>query len=105
MENATIVIRARTRGGPSLLDEIRELWRYKHLVRVLVERELRVRYKNSAIGVFWSLINPLVQVFVITVAIGFILNAGPSSLSAYVLCSFWHGTCFKPPSWTRRLRY
>ncbi len=74
-------------GRPRLRDEARELWRYRHLVRTLVERDLRSRYKNSVIGIGWTMINPLIQVLVLTVTIKYILNAGPENLSAYILCA------------------
>ena len=32
---------------------------YFDLVSVLVAKELKVRYKNSILGYFWSLLNPL----------------------------------------------
>ena len=61
-------------------DDLRELWRYRTLIVTLAARQLRLRYKNSAIGVAWSLIIPLVQVFTMTAAIGFILGSGPKNL-------------------------
>ncbi len=51
-EALAVVIRARP-GSLGLAEEARELWRYRHLVRTLVERDLRVRYKNSVLGVAW----------------------------------------------------
>ena len=89
-----IVIRARP-GSLGLVEEARELWRYKHLVRTLVERDLRVRYKNSVLGIAWTMVNPLVQVFVLTIAIGFILGAGPHNLSAYIFCATIPWTFFQ----------
>lgn len=89
-----IVIRPRS-GRLSLIAEARELWQYRHLVRTLVERDLRVRYKNSVLGVAWTMVNPLVQVFVLTVAIGFILGAGPKNLSAYIFCATIPWTFFQ----------
>ena len=41
---------------------VQELWAYRELLRTLVIRELRVRYKNSALGFFWSLLNPLAKI-------------------------------------------
>jgi ABC-2 type transport system permease protein len=40
--------------------------RYSELLRTLVRRELRARFKGSALGIFWSLIYPLVMVGVYT---------------------------------------
>jgi len=44
-----------------------ELWRYRELVRNLVIRDLKVRYRNSVLGIFWSLFNPLLMTLVFTV--------------------------------------
>ncbi len=92
--SSTIVIQARTRP-PGLLAELRELWSFRHLVRTLVERDLRVRYKNSVVGIAWTMVNPLVQVFVLTIAIGYILGSGPKNLSAYIFCATIPWTFFQ----------
>jgi len=91
---STVVITA-TDGSPGLLVEARELWHYRHLIRTLVERDLRIRYKNSVLGIAWTMINPLVQVFVLTIAIGYILGAGPKNLSAYIFCATLPWTFFQ----------
>jgi ABC-type polysaccharide/polyol phosphate export permease len=44
-----------------------ELWGYRELVRNLVMRDLKVRYRNSVLGVLWSLFNPLLMMVVFTV--------------------------------------
>jgi len=90
----TVTIRARA-GSPGLAAEARELWRFRHLVRTLVERDLRVRYKNSVVGIAWTMVNPLIQVFVLTVAIGYILGSGPKNLSAYIFCATLPWTFFQ----------
>ncbi|MCP4358487.1 MAG: ABC transporter permease [Chloroflexi bacterium] len=47
--------------------KIREIFRYRYLLRNLVVRDLKVRYKNSILGVLWSLLNPLLMMVVYTV--------------------------------------
>ena len=44
-----------------------ELWAFRELVQNLVVRDLKVRYKNSVLGVIWSLLNPLLMMLVFTV--------------------------------------
>jgi lipopolysaccharide transport system permease protein len=44
-----------------------ELWHYRELLRNLVVRDLKVRYRNSVLGVLWSLANPLLMMAVFTV--------------------------------------
>ncbi len=54
----------------------------------MVQRELKIRYKNSILGFFWSLLNPLITVFVMTFVFENFLNNGTPNLSAYVLAAF-----------------
>lgn len=44
-----------------------ELVQFRDLVRNLVERDLKVRYKNSILGVLWSWLNPLFMMAVYTI--------------------------------------
>jgi len=60
---------------------LRELWTYRDLIVNLVMRDLKVRYKNSVLGILWSLLNPLLMMLVFTFV--FKVLAGSSKLSAY----------------------
>jgi len=51
----------------SIVRHLVELWFYRELVWNLVKRDLKVRYRNSLLGVFWSLFNPLLMMVVFTV--------------------------------------
>lgn len=42
-----------------IFDETRSLWSHRSLIRLLVGRDLTVRYKRSVLGVWWTLLNPL----------------------------------------------
>ncbi|HSJ27532.1 MAG TPA: ABC transporter permease [Acidimicrobiia bacterium] len=57
-----------------LVTELRNFWRYRRLIRLLVARDLTTRYKRSVLGVWWTLLNPLltagVMFLVFGVAIG-----------------------------------
>ncbi len=44
-----------------------ELWRARHLVRTLAERDFRVRYKQTVLGVAWAVLTPLALMVVFTV--------------------------------------
>ncbi len=59
-----------------LRGRLAELWSYRHLVGNLVVRDLKVRYKNSVLGFFWSLVNPLLMMLVLSVVFGFFFPIG-----------------------------
>ncbi|MCU1416634.1 MAG: rfbA2 [Schumannella sp.] len=63
-----------TAGVPTLGD----LWRRRELLGMLVRRDLRARYKNSSLGVLWSLIRPLILLLVYIFAVGQVLGAARS---------------------------
>jgi len=68
----------------SLLDSLREIWRYRPLVIELVRRDLKVRYKNRVGGVLWSLFTPLMQVLTIWAMVKFFLTQ-IDNYSAYLM--------------------
>jgi ABC-type polysaccharide/polyol phosphate export permease len=43
------------------------LWRHGGLVRLLVSRDLRIRYKRSLLGVWWTLLSPLLEMAALAV--------------------------------------
>jgi ABC-type polysaccharide/polyol phosphate export permease len=47
---------------------LRDIWRFRELLRNLVRKELKVKYKNSALGFVWSMLNPLFLLAVYGVA-------------------------------------
>lgn len=44
--------------------KLAELWAYRELIRNMVARDLKARYKNSILGYFWSLLNPLMTMLI-----------------------------------------
>ena len=47
--------------------ELKNLWTYRGLLMLLVSRDLTVRYKRSTLGVWWTLLNPLLTTAVLWV--------------------------------------
>jgi ABC-2 type transport system permease protein len=54
---------------------LRDIWRFRELLRNLVRKELKVKYKNSALGFVWSMLNPLFLLVVYGVAFTILGNA------------------------------
>ncbi len=55
--------------------ELRDIWQWREAIYRLVARDLKVRYKNSALGFFWSFLNPVAQIIVMTIAFRYIMNS------------------------------
>lgn len=47
-----------------------ELWEYRELLYTLVEREIKIRYKQTAIGASWVLLQPLITMVIFTAIFG-----------------------------------
>lgn len=71
-----------------MLANLKELWSFRELLFTLVERELKIRYKNSFLGFFWSLLNPLITVVVMTFVFKNFLRLETPNLSAYLLAAY-----------------
>jgi lipopolysaccharide transport system permease protein len=54
--------------------ELRELWRFRELAIVLASRDLRVRYKQTVLGVGWAVLQPLVAAAIFTIVFGRLAN-------------------------------
>lgn len=59
-----VTVIAPTRGWAAL--NLRELWRFRELVYFLTWRNIKVRYKQTAIGAAWALLQPLMTMLVFT---------------------------------------
>ncbi|PWC04448.1 sugar ABC transporter [Agromyces badenianii] len=69
----------RTPGtSKSTIASIKEIWAYRQLLGLLVGREVRGKYKNSSLGIVWSLMRPLAQLLIYFIAIGQFLGAARS---------------------------
>lgn len=56
-----------------------------NLLRALVVRDLRVRYRNSALGFFWSLLTPLFQMVILTFVVKYAMQVTIPNLSVKIL--------------------
>lgn len=48
----------------------KDLWNYRELFYFLAWRDILVRYKQTAIGIAWSVVRPLLTMIVFTVVFG-----------------------------------
>lgn len=66
---------------------VTELWRFRELLFFLVWRDVKVRYKQTALGVAWAILQPLMMMAVFTVFFGRLAGL-PSGDVPYPLFAF-----------------
>jgi len=66
-----VVIRP-SRGWAAL--NLRDLWKYRELIFFLTWRDLKVRYKQTALGAAWAILQPFITMVVFSVFFGGLLN-------------------------------
>jgi lipopolysaccharide transport system permease protein len=72
----TIVIEPRGRYAVRLP----ELWSYRELFYFLIWRDVKVRYKQTALGASWVVLQPLLLMVVFTIFIGQLRGVGPRGI-------------------------
>jgi lipopolysaccharide transport system permease protein len=81
-------------AGQSEKNYWRDLWRYRELFYILSWRDIKVRYKQTAIGAAWSIIRPLLTMIIFTVIFGRIAKlpkpgSAPYSIMVYAAMLPW----------------
>ena len=64
---------------------LNELYRYRHLVGLLVSRDLKVRYKRSVLGYLWVVLNPLLTMATLAVVFGGLFVSQQKHVITYIL--------------------
>src|SRR5256714_2121970 len=68
MAGTPTVVLEPSRGWRAL--DLRELWRFRELVYFLALRDVKVRYKQTALGVAWVLLQPLLAMGIFSIVFG-----------------------------------
>ncbi len=89
-ENHLTVIRPKKIFG---LRDFKELWVYRELLYFFSWRDIKVRYKQTVIGVAWAILQPFVTMVVFTVFFGQIIKVPsdgvPYPIFVYTGLLFW----------------
>ena len=62
-----------------------EIWGYRELIRNLVLRDLRARYKGSALGYLWTQLAPLGMMLVYVLVFGLLMPGGIAQFPVFVI--------------------
>ena len=56
------------------------VFQYRELIRNLVLKDLKLKYRDSVLGFLWSLANPLLLILVYSFVFGHLFRGGPPNL-------------------------
>ena len=63
---------------------LKEIYNYRQMIYSLVNKELKVRYKGSILGFFWTFLNPLLQLTIYTIVFSVILKSSIKNFHIYL---------------------
>jgi ABC-2 type transport system permease protein len=78
----------------TLLAVLASLYSYRELLKNLVLKDLKLKYRGSVFGFLWSLANPLLMIFVYTIAFTFILRVRSKGFVFYLMLGQLSWTLF-----------
>lgn len=64
---------------------LRDVWRFREVIKNFVSQDLKVKYRRSYLGFLWSLLNPLLQLLVISTVFNVIFKFQIRDYALYVL--------------------
>lgn len=68
-----------------MISRIKEIVEYRDMIKNLVKRDLRGKYKGSALGFLWTFINPLCQIIVYTIVFSVIVRNDLENFYVYMI--------------------
>jgi lipopolysaccharide transport system permease protein len=78
----------------SLLESLRELYRFRVLLVTLVSRQLKARYRGSLLGFLWTILNPLLLMAVYALVFKYYMRFAVENYTAFLLCGILAWTYF-----------
>jgi lipopolysaccharide transport system permease protein len=71
---------------PMKTNWLAELWRYRELVYFLAWRDVKIRYKQAALGAAWAVLQPLLTMLVFTFLFGRLAGVGSDGVPYPLFC-------------------
>jgi lipopolysaccharide transport system permease protein len=65
---------------------INEIWSYKDLLKLLVTRDIKLKYRRSVLGYVWSILNPLLIMSVMAIVFSAMFKRNIENFPVYLFC-------------------
>ena len=75
--------------------DLQELWHYRELICFLTWRDIKVRYKQAALGIAWAILQPVLTTLITSLVFGYLLKVDTGSDLPYPVFTLaallpWH---------------
>lgn len=77
------------------MSTIKEIYKYRELLKTSVKKDIRGKYKGSFLGILWSFINPLLQCLVYYVVFPILMGNTIPNYMVYLICGLLPWTFFQ----------
>ena len=67
-------------------ESVQEIWHYRDLMKQLVSRDIKLKYRRSFLGYAWSVLNPLLIMIVMTVVFSTMFKRNIENFPVYLFC-------------------
>lgn len=64
---------------------VKRFFRYRELLFELIKRDIKVKYRGSVLGIFWSMLNPLLTMIVLTIVFSALFKHNIKHFPVYIL--------------------
>lgn len=85
----SLAIRALNGTDPDSILPLASAWRYRELLRLVVVRNLKVRYQRSVLGFLWALLNPLATILILVFVFGYIVRIPVDNYWAFLASGYF----------------
>lgn len=68
-----------------MISKFRELYSYRELLFSLTRKELKVKYRGSILGFFWSLLNPILIMLVYSFVFSIVMRLGIKNYAIFLI--------------------
>lgn len=84
-----------TAQSDSLQSYISKIWSYRFMIIVLAQRDLKIKYAQTIVGLTWTLLQPITAVLIFTLFFHFVLKINaPYPYALFVLSGYLNWSIF-----------
>lgn len=77
-----------------MLELLRDIYRYRELIWALALKELKVRYKRSALGFFWAVLHPALLMVILTLVFSTVMRIAVDQYAIFLVATLLPWTFF-----------